>query len=451
MLILCLGMAEGKSYILIGGGGSTTSLGYLEFNMSALGFYNSSQIDTLLSYYINNTLLSAQLANYWIGTKINSAIQGNRTEIENEIQGNISTISGSMIGTMYAQNQSNASTNQCYYKTYPNGTMGIQTISFADDDSAYATISSLSAYELITSVNTKLASYWNDSISTRNNDTLKTYIELNYDNITDINNKLSNYVNNTKLTTIGNWSNDKVNYNNVTQDLIIDQQMESSLYNSAYRWESDFVACPSLTSGACGAFYTTLISSGTLSEATSSTKVGVIDISDSTTINGGARIGTGVSTVLLKKNITGVGVFIARAATNPNVSIYLGFQDSVTSAMPVDGCYFNITNLVMFAACSQNSARTYSSNSYTLTAATWYGWKIDINTSGNGVYFNLSDADVGTLLWNASIVGNIPYAGGRETGFAVTATQSSITAAATLIGLDYMGFSYNTLFTRYLP
>lgn len=182
------------------------------------------------------------------------------------------------------------------------------------------------------------------------------------------------------------------------------------------------------------------ISSGTSAVNTTNQTVnrpGVLRLTSSTTANGGYRWCTDVTTY----RIHGNEVFeCAIAPVNfATTTVRVGFLDNTTSADAVDGTYFEYSNSgVIVFKTSNNSTRTTSSALTTLSLNTWYKLRITGNSDGTVMTGSIFD-EGGSLIASTQITTNIPTSAGRECGFGIVATESSVTATA-MVDIDYLYF-----------
>lgn len=199
-------------------------------------------------------------------------------------------------------------------------------------------------------------------------------------------------------------------------------------------------------------FLGTAISSGTAIQSVLSngSHPGILNLSDSTTAQGGYRIMTDATSFLIAGNESASFVFRHANWGRATASYRLGFQDSTAiNTLPTDGCWLNISyngitmnNRTVHGVCSANSLRTNSTTRYSLNYNAWYTGKIIVNSVASSVNFSLIDSN-NNLVWNESITTNIPTSVGRETGFGVITGESSTNAAQPIIQLDYMDLMIN--------
>ena len=189
------------------------------------------------------------------------------------------------------------------------------------------------------------------------------------------------------------------------------------------------------------------ISSGTvaapLAAALNGNHPGVLRLRSNTTANGGYRYQAYNGSIRLKGGEVFNGVLYHENIATTTVR--MGFNDNTTSADAVDGCYFEIpTSGAVVGKCSNNSTRTSTAGSYTISLSTWYSYRITMNSDATLATFEIFDSS-GNSLWtsNNTVSSNIPTASGRETNVGIVATESSTTATY-LVDLDYMSFSFGS-------
>lgn len=117
-----------------------------------------------------------------------------------------------------------------------------------------------------------------------------------------------------------------------------------------------------------------------------------------------------------------------------------GASDSITSAAPVDGVYFEMSaSGAIVGKTMNNSVGSTTATLATLAASTYYHGRISINADATLVTFSVY-SDAGALLGSATLNTNIPTANLRETGW-LTIITSSGTVAIELGHLDRMKMS----------
>lgn len=206
---------------------------------------------------------------------------------------------------------------------------------------------------------------------------------------------------------------------------------------AATRW--DFADFHQIATTGNPPFVGEAVASGTISAAITGTAlyslgVGLVQLSSSTTANGGYRI----QTVSNYRNIGGFAFrcILAPTGAHTGVTMRLGFHDSVSSAAPVDGIYFEVNAGVAELKASRGSTVTTGAGSLVLSLDTMYTFDIDIvpaNTSATGL---IKDA-AGTLLFSTTVM-DIPNTAARLFNAGLVATEASTTARAMCV-VDYMG------------
>lgn len=188
-------------------------------------------------------------------------------------------------------------------------------------------------------------------------------------------------------------------------------------------------------------FLGTAIASGTSNQPTAgivdANHPGAIRLLSSTTTNSGFFVGTNISSIRLAGDDHFNAVFqLASLALN---TTRLGFLDTATVADAVDGAYLEIdASGIVTGKTANNSTRSSTGTTYTISATTWYRAFIRTNAANTAVTFYLYN-DAGTLLWTDTLSTNIPTASGREVGAAFVITNSG-TTAIDLAHIDFMSF-----------
>jgi hypothetical protein len=205
----------------------------------------------------------------------------------------------------------------------------------------------------------------------------------------------------------------------------------------------------SSTSSGDNPFLTLAIASGTAA-APNAGKVtahhpGVMRIRSSTTTNSGIYSGTNTGQFLL------AGGEVFECILNPDVftdtTTRVGFHDTATSSDAVDGAYIEISTAgVATGKTSNNSNRTSTGTTYTMSTGTWYRIKIVVNSNATQVDFFIYD-DSGTQLWTNNNTANIPTSSGRECGAGVVSTNVGV-VATDILHVDYLAVGFTRILTR---
>jgi hypothetical protein len=176
------------------------------------------------------------------------------------------------------------------------------------------------------------------------------------------------------------------------------------------------------------------LSSGTAGAVTS-TYIGTIRFSDSTTVNGGYNCRSDVTSMYFQggEKLSGRTSFIT-GATNIH---QFGFSDSTSAADPTDGCWISGANLVFTAKCKNNAGPTANATTFTATTGVYYSWEIEALTSSK-VEFRMYNADKSTLLWNVSVSANVPNTSARAYGTRIASWETTTGAAAIRSYWDYV-------------
>lgn len=189
-----------------------------------------------------------------------------------------------------------------------------------------------------------------------------------------------------------------------------------------------------------------LISSGTQSKiANVANHQGILRFTSSTTTNSGGRCMTDVAALLIQGGE--VAEFVFQVINLTTLTVRMGFLDTTTSADAVDGCYIEILSTgAATGKTASNSTRTTSATIATLSIATWYRARIEVNDAATSVTFTIFDAN-GKQLGQQTNSTNIPTGAGRDTGHGYIATKSGVTAEAE-IEMDYMSLAIKKALVR---
>jgi hypothetical protein len=198
-----------------------------------------------------------------------------------------------------------------------------------------------------------------------------------------------------------------------------------------------------------------VISSGTVNaNLTTAAHPGVINLRDSTTAAGGYRFGCSGSQLIGGKEVFDV-VFQANSGITHrqrNISARMGWSDSTAGAtMPTDGIWLNLTNKttswLIEGSTANNGARTVTGTSYGIANYTWYRGVIQVNDAATSVSYKLYSDD-GALVWSDTTTSNIPTATNRDTSPCIIVAESTTTAAADILLLDYVKWDTNRTLAR---
>jgi hypothetical protein len=239
------------------------------------------------------------------------------------------------------------------------------------------------------------------------------------------------------------WQKDTVNPDNISA------YFDFGNYEQAFKKKptdfSDFMVGPTATYNM--PFLGAAISSGTINAPSAGVvdgdHPGVVRLRSNTTANGGYRMQAYNGSIRLKGGEVFEGVlYHSNIATT---TVRMGFNDNTTSTDAVDGCYFEVaTTGIARGKCANNSARTQTTGSYTISLNTWYTYRITLNATATLATFEIFNS-AGTSLFtvNNTVATNIPTASGRETNVGIVATEST-TTATDMVHVDYMGFNLGT-------
>jgi hypothetical protein len=192
------------------------------------------------------------------------------------------------------------------------------------------------------------------------------------------------------------------------------------------------------------------ISSGTIASGVAASIVanhpGVMQLSSSATPNSGYQFIVRGASILLAGSEQMDVVLYTPAAIDANTTIRLGFGDTVTSADNTDGVYFIIANTTARGWTASNSSRNSTATTYTVSAGTWYHFRVSLNSGATTATFKIFN-DSGTELFSDTLSATIPTASGRELGGGIVATNSGSSAVA-LVNIDYICVSLGRTLTR---
>lgn len=210
-----------------------------------------------------------------------------------------------------------------------------------------------------------------------------------------------------------------------------------------YKFETDFM---SNIFSIVAPFGGSSVSSGTLTNGNGEVNhFGVAQFRDSTTANGGYRVTTDPTALLINgtENFTAIFKPIQR---NNQTTIYMGMHDAVSATAPVDGCYFQINNLTLGATCTNNSVRAWSQTNLSMRNGTWYTAQIIVNPTASNVNFTVWNST--GQVYNVNVSSRIPTTQTSFTGAGIVATESTVSAAAQLFEADYMSLTINRSVNR---
>ncbi len=203
---------------------------------------------------------------------------------------------------------------------------------------------------------------------------------------------------------------------------------------------TDFFATTGL-----GAWSATAISTGTTASVDGNANhPGIVSMTSSTTANSGYRYGLFSGGLLLAGGEICEVIF--QVTTAATTTVRLGFHDSSSSADAVDGAYIEIVGTTLSGKTASNSTRSTTGTTLTITTATWYRAKIELNSNATSVTYTVMN-EAGTVLWTNSLTTNIPTGAGRTTGQGIIATSSGTTAVA-LGQVDYMSLRMTRTLVR---
>lgn len=136
----------------------------------------------------------------------------------------------------------------------------------------------------------------------------------------------------------------------------------------------------------------------------------------SSSANGGYHQSTRADLFVLTTNDWTAFYFRPQATNDTVIFSRLGWSDSITTSLPVDGLYISRTGSVLSLVARSNSIETASSTTYTIASNTPYWGMIKIKDSGGTFAADLTISNSTTLLSTMSVTGNIPNTFARTTG-----------------------------------
>ena len=119
---------------------------------------------------------------------------------------------------------------------------------------------------------------------------------------------------------------------------------------------------------------------------------------------------------------------------------YWGFHDSLTAAVPTDGCYFQIKGSDVQAVNRSNNVSASSGALFTAAASTWYRFNISVSpVSASAIYYRVFDMG-SSVVASVNLGTNIPTADGRNVGNGLVSyfAASAKAVGLPLIMVDYM-------------
>lgn len=153
---------------------------------------------------------------------------------------------------------------------------------------------------------------------------------------------------------------------------------------------------------------------------------------------------------LLGANYTTSASFRLVNKTGNVTQMRYGFMDTFVNAYPVDGLFFNFTQVAgqfNVSGKAMNNSRIYNTTTSILVPANaWYSANIYI-VNHTFARFSLWN-ETGTLLWSDNVTNGIPYLYGRQTSNAVVAYVNGGTTAQKLLELDFLSVAVNQSLRR---
>jgi len=148
----------------------------------------------------------------------------------------------------------------------------------------------------------------------------------------------------------------------------------------------------------------------------------------SSSANGGYHQSTRADMFVLTTNDWTAFYFRPLATNDTVIFSRLGWSDSITTSLPVDGLYISRTGSVLSLVARSNSIETASSTTYTIASNTPYWGTITLKDSGGTFAADLTISNSTTLLSTMSVTGNIPNTFTRATGHGAIAWSTNAVA-----------------------
>jgi hypothetical protein len=76
----------------------------------------------------------------------------------------------------------------------------------------------------------------------------------------------------------------------------------------------------------------------------------------------------------------------------------------------------------------------------------WYHGVIKINSTATNATFSIYDSVTGTLIWQSTVLTNVPTGSNRQTGVGTVATHLGGLGVISMVDLDLMGWMPDRLF-----
>ena len=194
-----------------------------------------------------------------------------------------------------------------------------------------------------------------------------------------------------------------------------------------------------------GPFGLTAFSGGSIASQNATTdRLGIQALRDSATANGGVVVGTSPTSIRLQGQEIFQFSFQWRDTRTDSVA-RIGFHDSVSSAPPADGVFFELTGTAtgfrLIAETSNNSTITTTTtpaDDFVGVTSTWYTLEIILNNAATVATFNVYEDPSATSVWSRTLTTNIPTASDRTVGAVALVYETTTSAAASIIHADWM-------------
>lgn len=159
--------------------------------------------------------------------------------------------------------------------------------------------------------------------------------------------------------------------------------------------------------------------------------------------NSGYRFSSATNSILIGGGETFEVEFKLGVLTN--ATLRFGFHDSIDHTDAVDGAYLEIASTgVATGKTANNSTRSSTGSTYTLSTGVWYRLRIAVNAGATSVAYSLSVSGAGAApVWSDTLTTNIPTGATRNTNIGLTGTES-VGGTQVLTQFDWVAFYYTT-------
>lgn len=215
-------------------------------------------------------------------------------------------------------------------------------------------------------------------------------------------------------------------------------------------WSNDFLNC---NTGAIDPWSGSGVSSGNftfIGTFTSIDRPGICSLYDSTTAGGGYVIRTEPHISIKGGEETNAKIYFNSTTSNSSIvaTTTFGFFSGYTSiggdndAMIITVTSSN-TTLTAIGKTSRNAVSSSTNSTFNLALATWYNFKIKVNSNATRVDYYIYSS-TGTQLWTDYLTTNMA----GVVGCGIKMGESSTTAAAPRVSIDFIDLSINRVLNR---